>query len=85
MQLTYAIKKLERNGWQLEGEPGRPFWRYVKGNEAIELGCNPQHEDGTRNVVMIDVRRRTDKDEIETDYHAGMFCKSLAQAFRLCD
>jgi hypothetical protein len=85
MQLKNAIKKLEHNGWKAEGEPGKPFWNYGKGQCLIQLGCNPPHEDGTRTVVMIDARRRTDKDEIESDYHAGTFCETLPEAFRLCE
>ena len=83
MTLTNAIRKLERHGWKAEGEPGKPFWKYVKANQVIDLGCNPPHEDGTRTVVMIDQRTRGMTDDLQSDYHAGMFCDSLSQAMRL--
>ena len=85
MLLSNAIKKMGRAGWTVTGEPGKPFWTYEKDGYRIEIGCNPIQDDGTRDVVMIDARRKTDRDDIQSDYHAGTFCDSIAEALRFVE
>ena len=87
MKLKNAMRKLERNGWRPVPSDNGRIWRFVKGEKSeqiIDLYVNPPDEtDGSIWVTTIDYRLSHWKDELESDYHAGTFCKSLAHAFRM--
>jgi len=88
MKLKNAINKLLKAGWVEMNSPEKtssPFWLYAKQNYEIVLYCNPPENDGSRNVVVIDFRRKGMEDDIQTDYHAGTFCDSIAQALRFAE
>jgi len=89
LNLKNAMVKLEKNGWRPVPHNCGQVWRYVKGpnsEQIIDLYTNPPDEtDGSIRVTVIDFRLSHWKDELETDYHAGTFCRSLAHAFRMAE
>ncbi len=94
MKLANAIKKLEREGWAVTAEGPRrccftgdmmpPCFHHARkpGNRhVIEVSRNGG--DSADEVATVKVRHEGDRDDLMTDYHAGVFCDSLAQALRI--
>jgi len=79
MTITNAIKKLEKSGWII----ARVNSQYVasklgNGHVISFLSSGPE----TLEVACLRVRRTNDFDEIQTDYHAGVYVDSVAQALQ---
>jgi hypothetical protein len=82
MTIANGIKKLERAGWTVVKRERL----YV----ASKAGCShvidfhPNGEDKPENsLTCLRVRRLTDLDDMQSDYCAGAFVDSMAQALRL--
>lgn len=76
MTVQNAINKV--NKW---AEVKHDGYSYVarKGNRIIEFTRNG-HSDS---VATIRIRSISDSDDSQSDYTAGVFCDSIAQALRL--
>jgi hypothetical protein len=82
MTIANAIKKLERNGWAVR------HWerQYIARKDGLntEISFLPNGQDLPDNsAVCLRVRNVSDLDDIQSDYCAGSFCDSMAQALRL--
>ena len=93
MKMTNAAAKLEREGFKVtysdlrswtdyegnlitETQPGRLFARRPGSRQVVEIIRNG-HADS---VATIRVRTDNDHDDMQSDYHAGSFYPTLAQA-----
>jgi Fe2+ or Zn2+ uptake regulation protein len=80
MTIKNAIKKLEKAGFTVE---------HNHGYHATKQGCGEVidfHQNGREDyVTCIRVRAAWDKDEIQTDYCAGVFVDNISQAIRIAD
>lgn len=75
MQAINAVKKLNKAGFQITQNGNR--YSAQAGRNAIEF--SQQGDD----IVCIRVRSVNDKDDVMSDYSAGVFCNNLSQAIRL--
>lgn len=89
MQTLNAIKKLEKAGFRIELAKGCGLVDFNKRYIAIhpELAhyieiMTQDDVDGNGIVAVIDLRRPGQEDNPYTDYHAGTFCRNIAQAIR---
>lgn len=77
MKLTSAIKKLSKYGEVKQD--GNLFWADIKSN-VVQFRTTMG--DGAM-ASGFRVRSKSDKDEIMTDYFAGVWCDNLTQAIRV--
>jgi len=75
MQTINAIKKLEKSGFQVIQTGNRCI---AKGNQHVISFFN---ESG--NIACINVRNQNDRDDLMSDYSAGVFCDNITQAIKL--
>jgi hypothetical protein len=91
MKLSNAIKTLERAGWTVTAEEPRRscfdgrmmtpslHWARKAGNRhSIDFIRNGDGDE----VATVRVCDLGDRDDLMADYHAGVYCDSLAQAIR---
>lgn len=82
MTIANAIKKLERNGWTVTHSERRYAAR--KHRLSTEISFLPNGQDLPENsAVCLRVRSIYDRDDIQSDYTAGIFVDSMPRAFRL--
>lgn len=74
MKLENAIKKLKKNGYKVTSNDSRHT--ALKGQQVIEFAS----QDGR--VLYVRSRGVNDKDDIMTDYSAGVFYDNITQAIR---
>lgn len=80
MTIQNAVNKLEKAGFMVtKGNTGNIFAVNPNYRRWIEVTRNGY----TQNVATIDLRTRGQDDEIQSDYHAGVFCHNITQAIRL--
>jgi beta-lactam-binding protein with PASTA domain len=82
MTIANAIKKLERNGWTVSHTDRH----YVANKEGVRnvISFLPNGKDLPENsAVCLRVRNLSDRDDMQSDYTAGVFVDSMAQALRL--
>ena len=77
MQLTNAIKKLNKSGFKVINSGSR--YKAKKAGLKYVIEFNTQDE----LIMCIRARREDDRDDSQSDYSAGMWCNNLAQAIRL--
>lgn len=75
MKNAAAIKKLSKFAEVVNTD--RSNYAAVIGTKVIEWFA-----DGDGEVQCLKVRGRNDHDDLQSDYHAGYFCKSLDEAIR---
>lgn len=84
MTVGNATKALTRKGWTVKNE-GRSYTAAKEGNVyEISFWANGGDSLDT-SVVCLKVRRYTDVSDIQSDYFAGSFAKSIPQALRYAD
>jgi hypothetical protein len=82
MTIANAIKKLDRNGWTVSHTERH----YVATKQGVKnvISFLPNGQDLPENsAVCLRVRNVSDRDDMQSDYTAGVFVDSMAQAFRL--
>lgn len=75
MQISNAIKKLTKEGFVVN--QNGIFFSAVGNRRVISF---IQQND---RISCINVRSHNDKDDVASDYTAGVFCDNLSQAIRL--
>jgi hypothetical protein len=81
MKYSNAIKKLKKNGFTVKEDGEGQVWATI-GNREVDFFCNGKFsQDGE--ICCIRTRALSDKDDVMTDYSAGVFCDNLSQAIRL--
>lgn len=76
MTLQNAIKKLITEGFKVTNTNKRLYWAH-RNHKIIDFLV----QDG--DIRSIRMRSADDKDDIQTDYFAGVCCDNLSQAIRL--
>jgi hypothetical protein len=79
MTTANAVKKLTKAGFQVT-DAGRSITAQ-KGRNVIDLSVNGGELAGT--IATVRVRAACDRDEVQSDYSAGVYCNNVAQAIRL--
>jgi hypothetical protein len=82
MTIKNAIAKLERSGWKVLHAERHYIARKEGLNTEISFLPNGQDTPET-SAVCLRVRNVSDRDDIQSDYCAGVFADSMAQALRL--
>ena len=85
MTKGYAIKKLQREGYNVTQDKGRITAKKENQRHYIELLVNGKDVGDKSDIAIIDLRREGQDDDIMTDYHAGTFCDNLAQALSIAN
>lgn len=82
MKVENAIKKLEKNGFEVEEFKGRGNDKYrgTRGDWVISFFRNGGD---SGEAVNFRVRRKDDHDDIMSDYFAGSFTDNITQAIRI--
>jgi hypothetical protein len=79
MTIVNAIKKLEKSGWMIARVNSQYVASKVGNGHVISfLSSGPESQE----VACLRVRRTNDFDEIQSDYHAGVYVDSMVQALR---
>ena len=76
MQVTNAIKKLNKAGFEVTNNGSR---YYVNGKRHVISFIAQESGD----ITCIKVRHENDEDDMRSDYSAGVFCDNLSQALRI--
>ena len=79
MTTANAVKKLAKAGFEVTTN-GR-FIAAKKGSRVIDMSTNGGDLVGT--VATIKVRSVLDRDQVEIDYSAGVYCDNVSQAIKL--
>ena len=77
MKVASAVKKLEKNGFEVTENRGNFF--AIRGNKVINFFRNG----GGDEITCIGVRNQNDHDDPMTDYYAGVFVDSITKAIRI--
>lgn len=77
MQITNAIKKLNKAGFAVT-QNGRRY-SAQSGRNVIEF----KEQDSL--IICIRVRNANDRDDVQSDYSAGVWCNNLSKAIRLAN
>lgn len=84
MQTINALRKLEREGWSVKERDGGKYHRtFIAEKPGFENFIELMTQGD--NISIIDLRRYGMEDDVMTDYHAGTFCRNLAQAIRFAN
>lgn len=79
MKVESAIKKLNKAGFNVK-QYGQQF---IAIHKAASYCVQFYRNGGMDSVTCINVRRHDERDEIETDYVAGVFADNITQAIKL--
>jgi len=80
MKTKNAIKKVNRLGLKIQRGKITPEQYYIIGKKDIISFWDKNGE-----VELIKIQSLNDKDDIQTDYSGGVWCKNLSQAIRMLD
>lgn len=79
MKVNNAIKKLDKYTPVIVNDGS--LFSAAKNGQVIEFYRNGRSDD----ICCVRLRRTTDKDDIVTDYSAGVFCDNITQAIKVAN
>jgi hypothetical protein len=84
MTIGNAVRKLERSGYKVERDGSHFVARKTGVLDLIEFLPNGSAEPENE-ICCLRVRRDADKDDMQSDYSAGSYYDSVAQAMRAAE